>query len=367
MTEKVFAFIADVMTAMSNCSLYGKGHPAVLHLSEKALSVLEDLYNDGKFTISLLGDSMIINEQPFPGRNLHMNAFIKKLRRSGIDKIAITKGVTASELKAFISELALSKKISGTYPHIVSGIIEVKLGDGGGADVSTVMSENIGKVKDVFQGVSRFKQLDMVGLEDIVVSFISTLRQEQNILKVISPVKAYSEYTYTHNTNVAVLSIFQAESLGFKDDVLHDIGLAGLLHDVGKMFVPKEVLEKQDKLTSNEWEEMRKHPVYGAMYLATLPDIPKYALVAAYEHHMKFSGDGYPETARRNGDRQHIISQIISIADFFDALRTDRPYRKSVELPSIIGLLTEASGKDFNPHLVKNFLRSVKGVTTALS
>ncbi|NJD56411.1 MAG: HD domain-containing protein [Nitrospirae bacterium] len=367
MKNGVFAFIADVMTAMSNCSLYGKGHPAVLHLSEKARDVLEDLYNEGRFTISLLGDSVIINESPFPGRNLHMHAFIKKLRRSGIDKIAVTKGVTAAELKEFISELAASKGISGTYPHIVSGIIEVKLGDGGGADVSAVMSENVGRVKEVFQGVSRFKQLDMVGLEDIVVSFISTLRREQNILKVISPVKSYSEYTYAHNTNVAVLSIFQAESLGFKDDVLHDIGLAGLLHDVGKMFVAKEVLEKKDKLTGSEWEEMRKHPVYGARYLATLPDIPKYALVAAYEHHMKFNNSGYPETTRRSGDRQHIISQLNSISDFFDALRTDRPYRKSVELPSIIGLLTESSGRDFNPHLVKNFLRSVKGVTTALS
>ncbi|HYQ48367.1 MAG TPA: HD domain-containing phosphohydrolase [Thermodesulfovibrionales bacterium] len=367
MTKGVFAFIADVMTAMSNCSLYGKGHPAVLHLSEKAQGVLEELYNDDRFTISLLGDSVVINESPFLGRNLHMNSLIKKMRRSGIDKIAITKGVTASELKEFISELALASRITGAYPHIVSGIIEVKLGDGAEADVSAVMRENVGKVKEVFQSVSRFKQLDMVGLEDLVVSFISTIKREQNILKVISPIKSYSEYTYAHNTNVAVLSIFQAESLGFKDDVLHDIGLAGLLHDVGKMFVDKEVLEKTDKLTGSEWEEMQKHPVYGAKYLATLPDIPKYALVAAYEHHMKFNNTGYPKTTRRNGDRQHIISQIISISDFFDALRTDRPYRKSVEVPAIVGLLTEASGKDFNPHLVKNFLRSVKSVTTALS
>jgi HD-GYP domain-containing protein (c-di-GMP phosphodiesterase class II) len=111
---------------------------------------------------------------------------------------------------------------------------------------------------------------------------------------------------------------------------------------------------------------MKKHPTYGAMYLATLPDIPKYALVAAYEHHMKFSGGGYPAT-RRKGGRQHVISQIISISDFFDALRTDRPYRKSVDPSSIIGILTETSGKDFNPYLVENFVRTYKQVTAALS
>jgi HD-GYP domain-containing protein (c-di-GMP phosphodiesterase class II) len=206
----------------------------------------------------------------------------------------------------------------------------------------------------------------MVGLEDVVVSFITTLKQEANVLKVVSPIKSHSEYTYAHNTNVAVLSIFQAETLGVQHDLLHDIGMAGLLHDIGKMFVASEVLEKEAKLNDEEWVQMKKHPVYGAMYLATLPDIPKYALVAAYEHHMKFNGLGYPAT-RRKGRTQHIISQIIAISDFFDALRTDRPYRKALDVPVIVGIMNDSSGKDFNPLLVENFLRSLKKVSVLSS
>ena len=366
MSEKAVKFISDIMTAMSNCALYKKDHPAVLDLCGKAHRLLDDLFADDRFTIALLDESLHINEQPVAGRGLHINNFIKKLKRKEIDKIVISRGVTVEELKEFISEIALSHRITGTYPHIVWGIIQVKLVSGTGGDVSTAMAENVEKLKGVYKGVSRFKRLDMVGLEDIVVSFISTLRQEVNILKVISPVKSYSEYTYTHNTNVAVLSIFQAQSLGFRNDILHEIGLAGLLHDVGKMFISKEVLEKPGKLDEREWEEMRKHPVYGAMYLATLPEIPKYALVAAFEHHMKFGGKGYPAT-RRKGSRQHVISQIISISDFFDALRADRPYRKSVEPMAIIGLLTEAAGKDFNPYLVENFVRCYTQVTAAVA
>jgi HD-GYP domain-containing protein (c-di-GMP phosphodiesterase class II) len=355
-------FISDIMIAMSNCTLYQKEHPAVLDLCGKACRVLDGLFADDRFTIALLDDRLHINEQPFSERSLHLNNFIKKLKRKNVDKVIISRGITAEELKEFIAEIALSPRITGTYPHISWGIIEVKLAAGAGADATAAMSENIEKLKGVYKGASRFKQLDMVGLEDIVVSFITTLRQEVNILKVISPVKAHSEYTYTHNTNVAVLSIFQAQNLGFGNEVLHDIGLAGLLHDMGKMFVSKEVLEKQGQLSDREWEEMRKHPTYGAMYLATLPEIPKYALVAAYEHHMKFDGRGYPQTRRKAG-RQHIISQIISISDFFDALRADRPYRKSVEPLAIIGLLTESSGKDFNPYLVENFVHAFKRVT----
>jgi HD-GYP domain-containing protein (c-di-GMP phosphodiesterase class II) len=131
------------------------------------------------------------------------------------------------------------------------------------------------------------------------------------------------------------------------------------------MFVPKEVLEKEVKLDNQEWMIMKKHPVYGAMYLATLPDIPKFALVAAYEHHMKFNGTGYPASGRRDAV-QNIISQIISISDFFDALRTNRPYRKALEVPVIIGLMEEMSlKKEFNPMLVENFICSLKKVASS--
>ena len=362
MSEAAGKFISDIMIAMSNCTLYQKDHPAVLGLCEDACRVLDGLFAGDTFSLSILDDRLHVNEQLFSGRSLHLSGFMKKMKRKEIDKVVISRGVTAGELREFIAEIALSPGITGKYPHISWGIIEVKLSVGAGSDVSAVMTENVEKLKGVYKGVSRFKRLDMVGLEDIVVSFITTLRQEANILKVVSPVKSYSEYTYTHNTNVAVLSIFQAQHLGFRNEVLHDIGLAGLLHDMGKMFVSKEVLEKQGKLTELEWEEMRKHPTYGAMYLATLPEIPKYALVAAYEHHMKFSGRGYPQTRRKAG-RQHIISQIISISDFFDALRADRPYRKSVDPLAITGLLTESAGTDFNPHLVENFLHAFQRVS----
>jgi HD-GYP domain-containing protein (c-di-GMP phosphodiesterase class II) len=290
---------------------------------------------------------------------------MKRMKRKGLDKILFRRGVTSDEMKTFLSELAESDRMSGQYQNISCGIVEVRFAGDGSADVAAVMNENVGRIREVYHSVSRFKKLDIVGLEDVVVSFISTLRQEANILKVISPVKSYSEYTYAHNTNVAVLSIFQAEALGMGNDLLHDIGMAGLLHDIGKMFISKEVLEKQTKLDEREWAEMQKHPVYGALYLAKLPDIPKHAMIAAYEHHMKFNGKGYPEARRKSG-RQHIISQIIAVSDFFDALRTDRPYRKSLEVPVIVSLMKESSGKDFNPQLVENFIMSLKKVTAVV-
>jgi len=130
----------------------------------------------------------------------------------------------------------------------------------------------------------------MAGLEDVVVSFITTLKRESDVLRVVSPIKSHNNYTFAHNTNVSVLFVFQGETLGVKHELLHDIGMAGLLHGIGRMFVAAKVLEKESKPEDDEWMEMKKHPAYSAMYLATLPDIPKCALIAAYEHHMKFNG-----------------------------------------------------------------------------
>jgi HD-GYP domain-containing protein (c-di-GMP phosphodiesterase class II) len=224
------------------------------------------------------------------------------------------------------------------------------------------MDEGIGKIKEAYQGVSHFRNLDMVGLEDAVINFVSTLKRESNVLRIISPVKSYNEYTFVHAANVSVLTLFQAETLGLRGENLHNAGLAGLLHDLGKLFVSNEILDKQGKLDSGEWCTMKKHPVFGTMHLSKIPDVPPIAKIVAFEHHVKFNGLGYPET-KKSSRKQHLVSQMVAISDFFDALRTERPYRKAVNVPTIAGLLHEGAGTDFNPILVDSFLSSLKNVS----
>lgn len=121
------------------------------------------------------------------------------------------------------------------------------------------------------------------------------------------------------------------------------------------------LLEKSSRLTPEEWGEIKRHPVYGALYLSTLPEIPRLAVISALEHHMRFDGKGYPDT-KRYGKKQHIISQMIAIADFFDAVRTHRSYRKSLGINGVIKLLIDGSGIEFNPLLVENFVDGLKRI-----
>ncbi len=360
MPEEKIEFLTYIMTAVSNCNLYSGEHPEITHLCKKALSVMDGLYSEDALSITILGSSLLINDVPVKEKNLQVNNLLTRLRRKGAEKIVIKKGITAEELMSFVLDIASRDKGIGYYPHIITGVLEVRVLSEGD-NVLAIMNENIQKVKDIYQKASKLKELDMIGLEDVVISFISTVKKESDILRVLCPMKSYSEYTYTHITNVAVLSIFQAESLGIDRELLHDVGLAGLLHDVGKMYIPIEIIEKQGKLDGSEWQEMRKHPVYGALYLSSLPDVPKLAVIGALEHHMGFDGKGYPDT-KGLSRRPHIISQIISIADFFDALRTERSYRKALHIPVILGLLWKGAGKEFNPALVENFVQALKRI-----
>lgn len=359
MYDKAVAIISDIMTAVSNCQLYSAQHVAVGEFTQKALWGMKDTLEKEDLSFMVLGGTMLCNDTKLSSKSLHVGNLVKKLRRKGVEKVVISKGATKAELLDLVAVLASPTATPKGSEHIHVGIVEVRSSSEKGVDLKSLVDEQTGKIQDIHHEFSKRGKLDMVGLEDVVISFISTLKEESNILKLASPVKSYSEYTFAHTTNVTILSLFQAESLGFKGDILHEVGLAGLLHDVGKMFVPIEVLEKPGKLDNDEWVIMKKHTEFGARYLASRQDVPKLAIIAAYEHHLKYDGTGYPETKRR-GRKQHLISQIVSVADFFDALRTDRPYRKSLEVPVIVGFMQEATGKDFNPALVNHFIGSLK-------
>jgi HD-GYP domain-containing protein (c-di-GMP phosphodiesterase class II) len=358
--ETVRDFISTLMIAVSNCSLYTKGHEAFNDLAQKTLSRLREVL-DKRFEIMIIDNELIVNRTPLTEAGLHKMNLIKRLKRKGVSRVDFEEGVTLAEMKDFIIDISETSKGFRSYPHIRSGTVDLNISNQKGHidfdkdGLPWLSPEPVDKVKDIFHSASPFKKINVAGLEEVVVHFITTFKREASILKYLSPVKSFSEYTYTHATNVAVLTVFQAESLGIKDDLLHEIGIAALLHDAGKLFVPKEILEKNGKLDDREFAEIKKHPLQGARYLGKMDNLTRLAPLMAFEHHIKYDGSGYPDI-RYGEKKQHIFSQIIAIADFFDALRSHRPYRGSMEIKDIIALLKKGAGKEFNPYLVNNFI-----------
>jgi len=351
-------FVTMLSLALSNAALYGLDHEMVEASTREALGALAGLPG-GRAELMVVDGDLVVNQIPFKERNLHGAGLVRRLTRKGLSWVEFAAGVDAGEVRGFLGQVVGPGAAEGSSPHLRLGAVGVRTADersesSSGVEGEALSGSDLDRFREIYDGASSFRELEVKGLEEIAAGFVAALKREANILRMISPVKAYSEYTYTHATNVALLSIVQAERLGLGDELLHEVAVAGLMHDVGKLFISKEVLDKKGKLEKEEFDEMMRHPVFGARYLAGIKGLTPLAPLASFEHHRKYDGSGYPSL--RAGEKgQHVCSQIVAISDFFDALRSNRPYRAGWDAERILSLMREEVGQAFSPVLLAGF------------
>ncbi|GAB4537029.1 MAG: HD domain-containing protein [Thermodesulfovibrionia bacterium] len=360
MIDNLKKVISNLNIAISNCLLYSKDHGLIEDCSRNILEGINEI-SDERLEIMMIEDDLVINKIPLKDAGLHGVKLIKRLKRMGISRIEIMKDVTPSEIKQFIIDMSDGRL--GKYPHIRVGAIDIRLDLQKGkmveeSELSNFTDEQIQRVKEIFYSISPFRMLNVVGIEEIVTDFMMAFQKEAGILKLLNPVRSKGEHVSTHSTNVAILSIFQAESLGLNNQIVHDIGVSALLHDVGKLFILNDIQRQDPPSYKEEASKIRQHPVYGAIYLAKVEKLTRLAPIVAFEHHMGYDGGGYPQF-RIGAKRQHLSSQIVAISDFFDSLRGTRFYQRSWEIRDILAVMKMNAGRQFNPFLVDNFIRNI--------
>ena len=361
-------FIRQITTAAANASLYQLEHPQVLNLCRQAVDQLQILFSQSsEITFKVIENRLIYADHPVTS-NLSVERFIDALKNFKISFIKMTPGVTTEELlnlAGHLSKIAEKNRELRKTEHIQYGQVEVRYRDkeiasqkySALADFSEIAEKDRDKFMDIYQNVSKKKQLNVVGITEIVADFVTTFESHSNILLALGPLRSMDEYAYTHSTNICLLNLAQAKLLGIEGPLLNEIGIAAMLHDVGKMFISPEILNKPGKLDKDEWEMMQQHPQLGAEYLLNSPGIPRLAVVTAYEHHMGYDGKGYP--AAPHNWQLNTCSYMTTISDIYDALRTRRSYKEPLTFEQISTIMLESAGKSLHPDLTRSFLNAL--------
>jgi HD-GYP domain-containing protein (c-di-GMP phosphodiesterase class II) len=186
------------------------------------------------------------------------------------------------------------------------------------------------------------------------------------VMKAIaSLIDAKDGYTHKHSERVAQFGVRLARHLGFDADSRAVVELSGLLHDVGKIGVPDAILNKPGKLTEEEFTQMRLHPVHGARILSQIQSERVVNILPGVKyHHERWDGKGYPEGLK--GEEIPMLGRVLGVADFLDALTSDRSYRKGLTLEEAVNMVKDLEGQAFDPVVVKAALELHKRGELAL-
>lgn len=364
--EQLVNFISNLVQAAKATLLYSPDHRITDEHTAKALEHLTKvLAVEKSLEIIRLGGELFVSGRPLE-RSAHVDRINRQMSAYEVGHITIFKGAGRGDILALMRIIARKEDaLPQATPYLLFGT--VALDDNRTTPAKeyqaiptykAIPDQLMARVAEDFSSCTSKEHFDLNGVMSLVAGFVSAFRGEANPLMALVPLREMDEYTFTHSLDVCILNLAQGMALGFEGQVLHDIGIAAMLHDVGKQFVSKEVLNKPGKLDDTEWEEMRRHTVYGANYLLNTPGMPRIAVMSAFEHHMKFNMSGYPKVAA--GWETNLCSQLTMVSDFFDALRTRRVYKDAMDFEKVAGIMLEIAGTELNPVLVLNFIKTLR-------
>ncbi|MBU3142837.1 HD-GYP domain-containing protein [Clostridium sp. CF012] len=190
-------------------------------------------------------------------------------------------------------------------------------------------------------------------IEILMGNIVDEISGNEDIMVNMMDLRVASEYTFYHSVNVCILSMVLGVALKFKKEDLYLLGTAALLHDIGKIYTPNEILDKPAKLTYEEFEIIKQHSQNGYSYIKENLYINTKVYMGIYQHHENYNGTGYPLSIK--GKKISLFGRIIAIADVYDALVSDRPYRKGVLPSEAIEYIMGGGGTMFDQSLVKIF------------
>jgi HD-GYP domain-containing protein (c-di-GMP phosphodiesterase class II) len=342
-------------------ALYAATHPQTLKAKETLQGALTAyLAANGMLTYRFLGDVLLANDRILARESLLYRRLLDVCQKERqIGSITFTAGVEPRELDALVEALTkgVGESLSAWTEQNALTHVSVEPPIQSEQQSIEVMGRRAyhGSVDTLREIESTIRSRAPVAVEQIGTLRVFTSALLEQVLQIpelvlrLASIKSYDEYTLYHSVNVAVISMGLGLVLDLPGPLLHEVAMAGMLHDLGKIAIPLEIVQKPGPLDAEEWQTMQRHPLLGAEILSRLSVANRLPMVVAFEHHMRFDRQGYP--LLRDDWTQHPVSRLACVADVFDAMTSRRAYKSAIPSRNVCAYVRDQAGQIFDPRL----------------
>lgn len=268
---------------------------------------------------------------------------IEALRKMGISAIYIREGQEEPEEEIEIA------------PETVEVIEKLKVADRAKVTLSTSVKKRVAEgIQYLYHDTSSPDFSNAAS--NVTKNLMQAITENDAVALNIDALKISDEYTFKHSVDVATIGMIIAKKSGMEEKNVYEVGVAGLLHDVGKSQIPNEILNKAGKLTEEEFAIMKRHTLFGYNILKEKKEISPAIVMGVLQHHEKLNGNGYPLQVKK--EKIAVYARILAIADIYDALVTERPYKKAFSQQDALEMIM-AMTEELDIEYLRNFIDSV--------
>ena len=360
MRNQFAELVKNIVSTIKGRNYYPEGHPArekpLLLVNEFLIKYFEQ---HPSIRIAIIEDTLVVEDIPFFESMPNIEDLYKTLTEREIGEVIIFKGITIAELKVLTDLLAMPleeiKKINFDEYLIDHGVKFF--------EIIEQEKDFKKKSKRVYTHAKKFiveamselrlgKVPKMEIAESIIASFDRIMKRDESAIMALTMLSDYDNYTFNHSVNVGILSLALARELDWKN--AEEIGIAGLLHDIGKTKIPLEIINKPGKLSSQEWEIMKQHPVEGAKIVQQMNKFKTEVALMVLQHHVRFNRSGYPDI---KNSRLLEGTHVITISDTYDSMTTLRPYQRRFDPKEALEIMvSKLRGEVLHPRYLDTFV-----------
>jgi putative nucleotidyltransferase with HDIG domain len=359
--EQVVKFFTSIA---KGAQLYPSSHPAVVTPLNNVSDIIRDFHNtSAEVNFGIVNGLLFFEDKVFYEETSSIKQLLNTLESKEIATVTVLPDFSNEDLFEALKIMSAQAPATQEREELRDKLIEA------GVDKITIkfideedIEERAKKtyfdalevVTSTFDDVRLGRIPKVEATRKVVNDIVDVVFTDHNAMLCLTMIKAYDDYTFNHSVNVSILAVALSKALGMDENMINEIGVAGLLHDIGKTKTEKKIILKPGKLTEGEFSVVKKHPEKGYEILSQMDGVNKNTMDIVLQHHVHYDKKGYPKFEPT--DELNPYCTLITTADTYDAITTFRPYQKAVTPKEAIDIMLRFEDRYFEKHILSKFV-----------